>query len=91
MCLGDLPTSYWTAADIVANQQVFFRYPSFDTGVFNATSLSKSSDKLWELSDVILAAEANKQTITLGEALTQNAEIATNYTNPVFAVTGDRD
>jgi hypothetical protein len=40
---------------------------------------------------VILAAEANKQTITLGEALTQNAEIATNYTNPVFAVTGDRD
>jgi hypothetical protein len=30
--IGNLPTSYWTAADIVANQQVFFRYPSFDPG-----------------------------------------------------------
>lgn len=69
---GNLPTSYWTTADIVALQQVFFRYPSFDN-------------------EVILAAEANKQTVTLGEALTQNAEIATNYTNPVFIVTGDRD
>ncbi|KAH6873495.1 hypothetical protein BKA70DRAFT_1450238 [Coprinopsis sp. MPI-PUGE-AT-0042] len=40
---------------------------------------------------VILAAEANKGTITLGEVLTQNANIARNYTNPVLAVTGDRD
>ncbi|KAH6908968.1 Alpha/Beta hydrolase protein [Coprinopsis sp. MPI-PUGE-AT-0042] len=70
--LVSLPTSYWVSPDLVANQQVFYRYPSFDSAV-------------------ILAAEANKGTITLGELLTQNAEIALSYTKPVFAVTGDRD
>ncbi|TFK22243.1 alpha/beta-hydrolase [Coprinopsis marcescibilis] len=69
---GSLHSSYLATANIVADQQLFFRFPNFDPAVLRAS-------------------EATKQTATLGELITQGASVAANYTNPVFALTGDKD
>ncbi|KAH9475537.1 hypothetical protein JR316_0012652 [Psilocybe cubensis] len=41
--------------------------------------------------NVLKIASSTKGTATLGEFLTLSASVASNYTNPVFVVTGDKD
>ncbi|KDR72821.1 hypothetical protein GALMADRAFT_734987 [Galerina marginata CBS 339.88] len=92
---GGLPTTLASFGLTIASEQNRGRFGSLSNSYLATGSISNDQAPFLAFPffdpEVLQLASATKGTVTLGEFLTLGATVATNYTNPVFVVTGDKD